>query len=369
MTAAAYVGVEPEASLWLASAADRAAEDAGARGRRIAAMLDEADEVGSTDSSLLELQGWLDWQARDIRRRAGLAAFDPHNSGDPTCAVPWTDPLVRAARAVWHNARNVGVGAWDSSVEGVTAIWQLVPGNDGWQRAWVDLGAGLADMARDPRAAWRAILNEEALEERGFSYWIGGFVPDVALYALGGAGAAKTTTRVAQAAQRSRRIQSVVDHLPGRRPRRGDIDIPIEQRPVPRRNPVREWQSRRAVLAEDAASGGHSAGRHGPDTTLPQQRLRAETGITPDGYKAKPIHGSRFFRWQDQKVAIDEARKLHQVDPALPHYDIAFDHPVGEGFMKGTLEYRRTAVVRVRFNDEGRAFTSFPFVPEGRPVP
>ena len=365
MTAAGYVGIEPEASLWLAAAAERTAEDAGVRGRRIAALLAEAGEDSTADASLLELQGWLDSQARDVRRRSGLAAFDPHNSVDPTCAVPWTDPLVRAARAVWHNARNVGVGAWDSSAEGVTAIWQLVPGNDGWQRAWVDLGAGLADMVRDPKAAWRAIINEGTLEERGFSYWIGGFVPDVALYALGGAGAAKTATRVAQTAQRSRRLQNVVDHLPRRRPRGGDIDIPIEQRAVPRRNPLREWTSRRAVLAEDAASNGHSATKHGADTTLPQQRLRAEKGILPDGQQSYRTDASRFFRWQDQREAIERAKGLRQLHPDKDTFRIHFERPVGEGFMKNTLEYRRTGIVEVRFDENGRAYTSFPDVSEG----
>lgn len=100
---------------------------------------------------------------RDLRRRVAVASVSPVAGPDPTCQVPRTDPLVRAAKAVWSNIRRVDQGALDSTAETVDMVWQLVPVNDGWQQAWVDLGSGMAEVVSNPVAAARATVDVQTL--------------------------------------------------------------------------------------------------------------------------------------------------------------------------------------------------------------
>jgi hypothetical protein len=377
MTAAGYVGIEPEAAGWLAASSERVAEDAGGTARRVAALFAEAGEHDTVTAGLRELEAWLQWQAGDIRRRATLATFDGRSGVDPTCQVPLSDPLVRAARAVWSNAARLGQGAGHSAAETATMVWQLVPGNTGWTQAWVDLGAGLVAAARDPKAAVAAMVDVQTLDEEGFSYWIGGFVPDAAAMLLGGAGAAKLGVRAADAAHAvtaGHRLADAARRLPGRGGAPG-VDVPRHAGVRPFRDWRLERQARANVRAEDgratnspsARGKGHSATMHSRRTSLRRQLRRAVTGRKPDGTFGYQVNGSRFFRWQDQDEAIRRAKA--QWTGERDAIEIDLQRPIGEGHMKETLEYRRTTVAVVRFDDHGNAYTSYPFLEKGGPLP
>lgn len=373
MAATGFVGIEPDGALGLASALEEVSGELAVTAGRISALLAEAGEPDGTGPVLRELEAAFQWQAGDLRRRATLATFTVDYAG--ACEVPWWDPLRRALRAVGHNAGSVASGAWDSVSQGGSSLWQLVPGSHGgWRQSWVDLGEAWALAVADPGAALRAALGEQALDERGFSYWVGGFVPDVALYFLGGAGAVKTAGRVADvggdvadAANRSGRLQRAAAALANRSRRElSDTDAPDNprHRTTPPRDPIREPIAKAEVEAADAMGQGHSAARHGADTTLDQQRARLESGVAPDGGVGEPAGASRFFRWEDHADAIERARKM-KAEGKKPPYDVRMDHPIGEGYMKGDLEYRRTATVRVALTKTGGVKTAYPNLKKG----
>ena len=368
MAAAGYVGIEPEAAGWLAGAAENGSDEVGAAARRVAALFEEAGESDSVSSGLRELESWLNGQAADVRRRAALAAVAPVAGADPTCQVPWTDPLVRAAKAVWRNASRPVMGAANSVGETAGLVWQLVPVNGGWQQAWVDLGAGVAAAWDDPRAAGVAMLNYETLDEEGFSYWIGGFIPDIAGLFLGGAGAGKLAARAAEKSAdlahvaKVRRVTAATDRSPwgGFAP-----SLPPYARPRPLRDWSVERRARAEVRAEDLRADGHTVARHGPRTTLRSQWERAYSGLKPDGEDGFPTHAARFFRWEDQAEAIRKAKAQWRGEGELP---IDLHRPVGEGYMTDIMEYRRTTEVLVRFDGDGNVYTAYPLLPKGGPV-
>ena len=378
MAAAGYVGIDAEAARWLASAAERAAEDTRATGRRVAALFAEAGELDTVGTGLAELEWWLSGSASDVRQRADVAAVAPISGVDPTCQVPWTDLWRRMGLAVWRNTSRPVMGAANSSAETVGMVWQLVPVNDGWQQAWVDLGAGISAAWNDPRAAGVAMLDYETLSEEGFSYWIGGFIPDVAGMFLGGAGAVKLAGRGADAAHAlrvGRRLTDATRRLPRRGGGAPDVDVPLHAGARPRRQWRREREARARVRAEDgrataspsARGEGHSATIHGRRTSLRQQLMRAVTGVKPDGTVGYPVSGSRFFRWQDQDEAITRAKALWT--PGRGAIRIDLKRPIGEGHMTKTLEYRRTTLALVRFDAHGNAYTSYPHLDAGGPLP
>jgi hypothetical protein len=366
---AGYVGIEPEAAGWLAAAAGRCADDTGTAARRVAALFAEADEHDTVSAGLRELESWLGWQAGDVRRRATLAAFDGYSGVDPMCQTPGPDPLVRAARAVWSNVARLGQGAGNSVAHSAVMVWQLVPGTTGWTQSWGDLGAGLAAAARDPRAAVSAMVDVQTLDEEGFSYWIGGFIPDAAGMLLGGAGAAKAGVHAADAAAdiahvaRSRGLTDATRRLARRRG--PAVDVPPHAQPRPIRNWRVERQARAEVRAEDLRSNGHNSARHGPQTSLRQQWERANSGLKPDGTDGYPTNAARFFRWEDQAEAISMAKAQWTGQDKLR---INLDRPIGEGYMTDTLEYRRTTEVLVRFDHDGNVYTAYPWLTTGGPL-
>lgn len=355
--AAGYVGIEADGALWLAAAMGRAAEDVAGRAARLTALFEEAGEEDTVGTQLRELAAWLQWESGDVRRRVAVAEVGPVGSAvDAGCTVPWSDPLVRAARAVWSNATRALAGAGNSIARTGQLIWQLVPGNEGWQQAWVNLPVGVWQMATNPVAAVEAFVDVETLNEEGFSYWIGGFVPDAAAYLVAGAGAAKTSLKlaesaadVAEAARASTTTQRLATRL-RRQPRR----------PAP--NPKVEPLARAAVEAADKAAQGHIVVRHGPEATQVQQRLRAELGLTPDGLQKRPEDASRFYRWEDAAEALRRAKQARHRKSGRGDELVRFDHVVGEGFLKRTLEYRETTVVRVMFDDEGLPYSAYPLL-------
>ena len=371
-----FVGLTPVGMQELAAAMDGARDDLAGRRRRIAGLLADAGVTDTVTRALATTEEWLESAAGDVRRRVELSQV---TAVDPACQLPWFDILRRGWAALLHNGGNLLAGAAHSFADTGTTVWQLLPVHDEWRAAWVDLGAGVKDAATDPLAAGRAALGEQDLQQRGHSYWLGGFLPDLALTAAGGIGAPKLLLRAADTAGDVAGVGRVTSRLDAAlqsaalRVRREATDGPDAEpqrgghRPVP--DPVVEPIAKAKVKEYDEASGGHSADRHGPETTLEQQKVRAETGLTPDGYQGKSIHSSRFLRWEDQRVAIERALAKRAARSAEekakdPFEYIPFDHVVGEGYMQGTIQYRETDIVRVRF-DGDRFITSFPDLTRG----
>ena len=80
----------------------------------------------------------------------------------------------------------------------------------------------------------------------------------------------------------------------------------------------------------------------------------------------RPTDGARFFRWKDQADALKQAKKVHRRTGQWKVW-VEFDWPIGEGYVTGTQEYRRTAWACVRFSG-GYAVDSFPDLRKGGPV-
>lgn len=365
--AAGYVGAEPDGLRALASAVEVAKREVRYAGDRIQSLLQAAGEPDVTCGALPSMIFELTVAAEDIRKRAAIADDLIQLAETPVCVVPWYDPLRRAAVALRSNAWNTGKGAVSSVTETGATVWRLTPVNDEWRQEWVNLRAGLEEARKDPRQAlWQAAGGPD-LHEKGYAHWAGTFTPDIVMSLVGGLGLVKPLTRGADvvgdvtnvvddvsAVERLSRVALARTNngiVEGERPR-----PPLLGRQLP--DPRIEPAAKERVIEADAKFGGHSAAKHGPDTTLEQQRVRAESGRAPDGTGKRPVNASRFFRWQDLDEAIE--RSIRQRRPDSRSEKVPFDHPIGEGYLKGGVQYRRTKVVRVLFNDRGEPITAFP---------
>ena len=345
-----YVGVQPEGMRHLAASLDAAYEELVLADLRIAALLGEAGVDPRTSTIRTTAGEWIH-AADDIRRRAAVVEEAEALDAVTVCVVPWWDPIRRAVRAVMNNARNAGAGAVESTTDAVTGVWQLTPANDEWRQEWVSYAGVVPAAIDDPGAAVEAAFGLEDLEERGWSYWLGGFVPD-----LVGGGIARRTRKTAGDLKDPEEVPDSEDLPDSELPGRGG-DGPGSDRPAP--DPVIELEAWEDVVRLDEEVGGHNASRHGAGTTLEQQHRRALTGINPDGTVSRRAeNASRFLRWQDQRDAIEDARR--RFDGSTLKLRVTFDHVVGEGYMKNTLEYRETAVVVVKFNPAGEPYSSYP---------
>lgn len=367
---AGYVGVEPDGLRALAAAVDAVESEMGYSTARIAALLDEAGESSAVAESLRGVADALNFASADMRGRAAIADEFAAIAATPRCVVPWWDPLRRASIAVASNVWNFGTGTFNSFVGSGSTVWRLTPVNGEWRQEWVDLAAGLRAAKEDWRGALDVATGMPDLEERGWSYWLGTVIPDLALTVAGGAGVANrvlktvdTTDDVGDVATRAgklRRLSAAAFVATKNGAVEGDYVHPslfTRRAPDPEIEPV----AKAKVLDADAASGGHSASRHGPETTLEQQRIRAETQVTPDGeVDRSALPGSRFFRWQDQAEAIERARVERQNGNKNKAIRVRFEHLVGEGYMPGGAEYRQTNVVTVQFDEHGDPFTAYP---------
>ena len=96
-----------------------------------------------------------------------------------------------------------------------------------------------------------------------------------------------------------------------------------------------------------AGKSGHALSRHGADTTVEEQYIRAVTGLTPDGVQhTQRVSSSRFLSNELQLNAIERARAESLATGELA-LDIAFDSVTGEGFSRYGATYQHTRHVRV----------------------
>lgn len=352
----------------MAGTLDAAKGEVRYAGDRIQSLLHAAGEPDVTCGALPSMAFELTVAAEDVRKRAAIADDLATLAATPVCVVPWYDPLRRAAVAVRHNVWNTGKGAVSSVAETGATVWRLTPVNDEWRQEWVNLRAGFDEARKDPKQAlWQAAGGPD-LHEKGYAHWAGTFAPDIVMSVVGGLGLVKPLTRgvdvvgdvsdvvddvsaveMLSRAALARTNNAIVE---GERPRPSLLGRPLPDSEI---EPV----AKARVLELDERVGGHSGARHGPETTLEQQRGRATTGLTPDGMRKARHDASRFFRWQDQDEAIQKAIPQWNANPRRS-IDIPFEHLVGEGYLRGGTQYAETHVVRVMFNDRGQAYTSFP---------
>ena len=116
-----------------------------------------------------------------------------------------------------------------------------------------------------------------------------------------------------------------------------------------------------------AGNSGHAFSRHGADTTLEEQYIRAVTGLTPDGVQEfRRFSSSRFLSNEDQLDAINQARSLFEQAQAsglsTVEFNIPFRRTIGEGFNRFGTSYQQTSYARVVFNEDGTVLTAFPEV-------
>jgi hypothetical protein len=133
---------------------------------------------------------------------------------------------------------------------------------------------------------------------------------------------------------------------------------------------LEEWDARNP--------GAHGHKRHGATTTLPDQRKRAATGISPDHVFGAPVgrpeDSTRFLSSRDQLALRVRAATIHQ--RATTTNQVIFVSPsiVGEGYLRGGA-FNLQGVTRystVNFDhNAGFIYSDFPLLrlpPNARPV-
>jgi hypothetical protein len=118
-------------------------------------------------------------------------------------AEPWEADLARAYAKLLHDREHPGglkgflkgagdffTGAWDAIKDPAVMLYHLTPLSGGWTGHWSDLGHGLAFGVTHPVEMGKALVNLDALHERGFAYWIGNLAPAAAATVLSGGAAA-----------------------------------------------------------------------------------------------------------------------------------------------------------------------------------
>jgi len=118
-------------------------------------------------------------------------------------AEPWQADLAKAYADELHDREHPGgvmgfvkgvgdffEGAWDAIKEPAVMIYHLSPFSADWQKSWSDLGHGLAFGVTHPVEFGKAVINLDALKERGVAYWLGNLAPAAAATLLSGGAAA-----------------------------------------------------------------------------------------------------------------------------------------------------------------------------------
>jgi len=116
-------------------------------------------------------------------------------------------------------------------------------------------------------------------------------------------------------------------------------------------------------LAEmEAASGGHFLSRHGAQTSLSSQYLRAVSGMTPEGVVMGEVNASRFF---SNEIQLEAAKMAQARFANTGEKAFTFDMGklAGEGYIKGggAGSFRTTTEVRAVFKD-GQLNTLYPLL-------
>ena len=114
---------------------------------------------------------------------------------------------------------------------------------------------------------------------------------------------------------------------------------------------------------ESSIEGAHFVSRHGPQTTLGQQRLRATYGIAPDNPNkvTYTTDTARWFNSGDMFEGLQRAQAVH-ARTGDPEIFISFDRTIGEGYLKGGDIYATSNTAVFRFNEHGQPYTFYPIL-------
>lgn len=110
---------------------------------------------------------------------------------------------------------------------------------------------------------------------------------------------------------------------------------------------------------EGSIKNAHFVSRHGPETTLAQQQLRAKTGMTPDNKPGRAIDASKWSSYQDMSEAIQKAQILHK-KTGQTSITVDVGRVIGDGYLKGGVTYAQTTKAVVRFDSSGKPYTAYP---------
>ncbi len=112
-------------------------------------------------------------------------------------------------------------------------------------------------------------------------------------------------------------------------------------------------------ILESKSKDAHFISRHGPETTLAQQEIRATTGMTPDNFQGKAMDASRWSSYQDMSEAIKKAQTVYN-ETRQTSVTVELGRTIGDGYLKGGLTYVQTSKAVVRFNARGLPYTAYP---------
>lgn len=111
---------------------------------------------------------------------------------------------------------------------------------------------------------------------------------------------------------------------------------------------------------ESGTQGAHFLSRHGAQTTLKEQYVRATTGLTPDGAQKGAVASSRFLSHDLQLEAFEKAATTYTSAMAGKGQVIEMGKIVGEGYLKGGGAVQTSSKVQVYYNQLGEVITMFP---------
>jgi hypothetical protein len=122
-----------------------------------------------------------------------------------------------------------------------------------------------------------------------------------------------------------------------------------------------EQQAKAKLIALEASiPGAHFNSRHGPQTTLGQQKIRAKTGYTTDNKQYSPSHSGKWLRYRDLLYALDKAQQIHDRS-GRNVIDIKFSIIIGHGYLKGGHKFFKSKKGRVIFRNS-QPITAFPIL-------
>jgi hypothetical protein len=186
-------------------------------------------------------------------------------------AEPWQADLARAYAEELHDREHPGgfggflhsvgggiadfaTGAWDSVKDPAVMLYHLTPLNSGWTQEWTALGHGLEYGATHPLEFGKAVIALDALEQRGFAYWLGNLAPAAAAaFFTGGGAAAVRGGRVVSTTVRTSEDVARFATLTGRAAYTGEAGERIAYGGFARA--IDSFVGREAVLHEGPTSG------------------------------------------------------------------------------------------------------------------
>lgn len=109
---------------------------------------------------------------------------------------------------------------------------------------------------------------------------------------------------------------------------------------------------------ESSTNGAHYYSRHGAQTTLQQQYLRATTGYTPDGYAGRIGDASKFLSNQIQLNAAQRAETIYN-QTGRNSFSFDMGENIGEGYLRGGQNLVSSSKVTAVFRN-GKLYTLYP---------